>query len=127
MFKWISSLHKKILTSDQFKPKEDLILYLGDYIDRGQKSKQVIDQIIKLKDNKIKTITLIGNHEELMIDFLFNKKNNVQNWLNFGADQTFKSYGIEIVEFNIRPFGRITPVVFHPIKIIMKIDSVLLH
>jgi serine/threonine protein phosphatase 1 len=41
----------------------------------------------------------MGNHEELMIDFLFNKKNNIKNWLNFGADQTFKSYDIEIVEF----------------------------
>ena len=34
-----------------------------------------------------------------MIDFLFNKKNNIKNWLNFGVDQTFKSYDIEIVEF----------------------------
>ena len=95
----LTSLHKKILTSDQFKPKEDLILYLGDYIDRGQKSKQVIDQIIKIKNNKIKTIYLMGNHEELMIDFIFNKKNNIKDWLKFGADQTFKSYDIEIVDF----------------------------
>ena len=34
-----------------------------------------------------------------MIDFLFNKNNNIKNWLNFGADSTFRSYGIEIVEF----------------------------
>ena len=95
----LTSLHKKILTSDQFKVKEDLLIYLGDYIDRGLKSKDVIDQIIKLKTNKIKTIHLMGNHEELMIDFLFNKNNNIKNWLNFGADQTFKSYDIEIVEF----------------------------
>jgi len=95
----LTSLHKKILTNDKFKVKEDLIIYLGDYIDRGLKSKQVIDQIIKLKNKQIKTIHLMGNHEELMIDFLFNKKNNIKNWLNFGADQTFKSYDIEIVEF----------------------------
>ena len=95
----LTSLHKKILTNDKFKVKEDLLIYLGDYIDRGLKSKQVIDQIIKLKNKQIKTIHLMGNHEELMIDFLFNKKNNIKNWLNFGADQTFKSYDIEIVEF----------------------------
>jgi len=95
----LTSLHKKILTNDEFKVKEDLLIYLGDYIDRGLKSKQVIDQIIKLKNKQIKTIHLMGNHEELMIDFLFNKKNNIKNWLNFGADQTFKSYDIEIVEF----------------------------
>ena len=95
----LTFLHKKILTSDKFKAKEDLIIYLGDYIDRGLKSKQVIDQIIKLRNNKIKTKHLLGNHEEMMIDFLFNKKNNIKNWLNFGADQTFKSYNIEIVQF----------------------------
>ena len=95
----LTYLNKKILTNDKFNVKEDLLIYLGDYIDRGLKSKQVIDQIIKLKNKQIKTIHLMGNHEELMIDFLFNKKNNIKNWLNFGADQTFKSYDIEIVEF----------------------------
>jgi serine/threonine protein phosphatase 1 len=92
-------LHEKIFTYDKFNSKDDLLIYLGDYIDRGQKSKQVIDEIIKLKNNKIKIINLMGNHEEFMIDFFSNKINNIKKWLNFGADQTFKSYGIEIVEF----------------------------
>ena len=95
----LTSLHKNILTYNKFDPKNDLLIYLGDYIDRGKNSKEVIDQIIKLKSNKIKTINLMGNHDEFMIDFLFNKNNNIKSWLNFGADSTFRSYGIEIVEF----------------------------
>ena len=95
----LTSLHKNILNYDKFDPKNDLLIYLGDYIDRGKNSKEVIDQIIKLKNNKIKTINLMGNHDEFMIDFLFNKNNNIKSWLNFGADSTFRSYGIEIVEF----------------------------
>ena len=95
----LTSLHKNILTYNKFDPKNDLLIYLGDYIDRGKNSKEVIDQIIKLKDNKIKTVNLLGNHDEFMIDFLFNENNNIKNWLNFGADSTFRSYGIEIVEF----------------------------
>ena len=95
----LTFLHEKIFTNDKFKIKDDLLIYLGDYIDRGLKSKQVIDQIIKLKNNKIKTIHLMGNHEEFMIDFLFNKINNIKKWLNFGVDQTIRSYGIEIVDF----------------------------
>lgn len=95
----LTALHKKIFTKNNFKVKEDLIIYLGDYIDRGLKSKDVIDQIIKLKNNEIKTVNLIGNHEEFMTDFLFNKINNIKNWLNFGVDQTLKSYNIEIVDF----------------------------
>ena len=95
----LTSLHKNILNYDKFDPKNDLLIYLGDYIDRGKNSKEVIDQIIKLKNNKIKTINLMGNHDEFMIDFLFNNNNNIKSWLNFGADSTFRSYGIEIVEF----------------------------
>jgi serine/threonine protein phosphatase 1 len=95
----LTTLHKKILTHDKFDVKKDLLIYLGDYIDRGNNTKGVIDQILKLKNNKIKTINLMGNHDEFMIDFLFNKKNDIKNWLNFGVDQTFRSYDIEIVEF----------------------------
>ncbi|MDA9996861.1 metallophosphoesterase [Candidatus Pelagibacter sp.] len=101
----LTSLHKKILTHDKFDVKNDLIIYLGDYIDRGKNSKEVINQILKLKNNKIKTVNLMGNHDDFMIDFLFNNKNNIENWLNFGLDQTLRSYGIEVVDFIKDGFG----------------------
>ena len=93
------SIHDQIFNYKSYKKEEDLLIYIGDYIDRGPKSKQVIDQILQLKNKEIKTVFLMGNHEEMMIDFLFNKINNLKNWLNYGADQTFKSYDIEVVEF----------------------------
>ena len=95
----LTSLHKNILNYDKFNPRNDLLIYLGDYIDRGKYSKEVIDQILKLRSNNIKTINLMGNHDEFMIDFILNKKNNIKNWVNFGADQTFRSYGVEVVEY----------------------------
>ncbi len=95
----LTSLHKNILTYDKFDPKNDIIVYLGDYIDRGKNSKQVIDQILKLKKDKINIINLLGNHDQFLVDFLINENNNIKNWLEFGADQTFRSYNIEIVEF----------------------------
>ncbi len=98
-FSELTSLHKKILTHEKYNIKKDFIIYLGDYIDRGKKSKEVINQIIKLKDKNIKTINLMGNHDEFMVNFLFNRKNNLKDWINFGADFTFRSYGIELVEF----------------------------
>jgi serine/threonine protein phosphatase 1 len=82
----LTSLHKKILTHDKFDVKNDLIIYLGDYIDRGKNSKDTINQILKLKNNKIKTV-------------------NIENWLNFGLDQTLRSYGIEVVDFIKDGFG----------------------
>ena len=93
------SIHDQIFNYKNYKKEEDLLIYIGDYIDRGPKSKQVIDQILQLKNKEIKTVFLMGNHEEMMIDFLFNKINNLENWLINGADQTFKSYDIEVVDF----------------------------
>ena len=93
------SIHNKIFNYPNYKKEEDLLVYLGDYIDRGPKSKQVVDQILNLKNEGINTTFLMGNHDELMFDFLFKEINNLKNWLNFGADNTFKSYDIEVVEF----------------------------
>ena len=97
--KELISLQKKILNAKGFKKDNDLLIYIGDYIDRGPHSKTVIDQVIKLQKENIKSIFLMGNHEEVMIDFLFNKINNLSYWLQLGADQTFKSYDIEITDF----------------------------
>ena len=93
------SLHDKIFNQFSFNKKNDLLVYLGDYIDRGPNSKDVINHILKLQKEKINSIFLMGNHEQIMIDFVFNKINNLRYWLNLGTDQTFKSYKIEIAEF----------------------------
>ena len=97
--KQLISLQKKIINTESFKKDNDLLIYLGDYIDRGPHSKIVINQIIKLQKENIKSIFLMGNHEQLMIDFLFNNINNLRYWLGLGADQTFKNYDIEVAEF----------------------------
>ena len=97
--KELLSLHNKILNHSDFNKDEDLLLYIGDYIDRGPNSQGVIDEIISLKKENIKTVFLIGNHEQVMIDFLLNKINNLSYWLDLGADKTFNSYDIEVAEF----------------------------
>ena len=93
------TLQDKIFNYPEYNKDEDLLLYLGDYIDRGPSPKDVINHILKLQTEGIKSIFLMGNHEQFMIDFLFNKINNLRNWLMNGADQTFKSYDIEVAEF----------------------------
>ena len=97
--KELRQVNQKIFNNKKFNEKEDLIIYLGDYIDRGLKSKDVIDELIDLKKSKLKTIFLKGNHDEFMIDFITNSKNNIRPWLNFGVDQTFRSYNIELVKY----------------------------
>ena len=97
--KQLISLQNRIFKDENFNKEKDILLYLGDYIDRGLQSKDVIDHLIKLKKDGIKSIFLMGNHEQVMSDFLFNKINNLRYWLNLGADKTFRSYDIEVAEF----------------------------
>ena len=97
--KQLTSLHNKIFNHLSFNKKDDLLVYLGDYIDRGSNSKDVINHILKLQKEKINSIFLMGNHEQVLIDFLFKKINNLRYWIDLGADKTFRSYGIEIAEF----------------------------
>ena len=97
--KQLAYLQDKIFNYPSYKKESDLIIYLGDYIDRGPNAKGVINRILELQKEKVNSIFLMGNHEQIMIDFVFNKINNLRYWLNLGADQTFKSYEIEIAEF----------------------------
>ena len=73
--KQLIALQNNIFNYPKFNKDEDLLLYLGDYIDRGPSSKNVINRILQLQKEGIKSIFLKGNHELFMIDFLFNKIN----------------------------------------------------
>ena len=97
--KQLITLQDKIFNYPKYNKDEDLLLYLGDYIDRGQHPKDVINHILQLQTKGIKSVFLKGNHEQFMIDYLINKINNLSNWIMNGADQTFKSYDIEVAEF----------------------------
>jgi len=53
----------------------DTLIFVGDYIDRGDNSKAVVDRLIKLKkDKRYTTAFLMGNHEQMFIEFLANKQ-----------------------------------------------------
>ena len=59
---------------DQINPDltRDRLLFVGDYIDRGPQSKEVVDYIIRLKNLAPpgQIICLKGNHEAMFLDFL---------------------------------------------------------
>lgn len=73
--------------------KSDKLILLGDYIDRGDKSKEVVDFILELLENGYDIIPLIGNHEAMLLDANENEK-NISKWIQNGGDKTLKSFGI---------------------------------
>lgn len=71
------------------------IVYLGDYIDRGLQSKQVVELLLEPQLPGFDTVFLKGNHEQAMLDFL-DYPEATAGWLSFGGRETLMSYGINV-------------------------------
>jgi serine/threonine protein phosphatase 1 len=97
----------KALIEEQLKPsRQDIIYFLGDYIDRGPDSKGVIDYIMKLRRNDYNIRMLRGNHEDYLIRTYDNEtvrknilgisfQNNLRKeWFKYGGKETLKSFGV---------------------------------
>lgn len=86
----VNELEEKLkLIKLDSKEENPEIVFLGDYIDRGNDSKKVIDILCSLKN----CVFLKGNHEDMLIKALKNKKYNT--WLSLGGYKTVLSYGIK--------------------------------
>ena len=74
--------------------KSDKLVLLGDYIDRGPQSKEVVDFIIELQSKGYDIVTLMGNHEAMLIDAMENEK-NFSKWIHNGGGRTLISFDVE--------------------------------
>ena len=72
---------------------EDRLVFLGDYIDRGPQSRQVIDYLIALKKRLPRTVCLRGNHEQMLLEALTGDIDAVGLFLFNGGSATVSSYG----------------------------------
>ncbi len=70
---------------------EDTIITLGDYIDRGPDSQNVVDQLLDLS-GVTRLVTLLGNHEIMLLDVLAGSDDG-EAWKQYGGKETLASYG----------------------------------
>lgn len=70
--------------------ENDTIIFLGDYIDRGPDSFEVIEYLLKIAV-MYKTVFLTGNHEDMFIAF-YTRGENYYNYIRNGGGTTIKSY-----------------------------------
>lgn len=71
---------------------KDTLIFLGDYIDRGEDPKGVVDYLLGLSKSSSRVECLKGNHEAMFLDFLLGK--NREMFLANGGWKTLASYGI---------------------------------
>jgi serine/threonine protein phosphatase 1 len=70
---------------------DDRIITLGDYVNRGDDSKSVLDMLIELS-GRCRLVPILGNHEEQMLRALGDKA-EFKWWMEFGGSVTLDSYG----------------------------------
>ncbi|MDF2095502.1 metallophosphoesterase family protein [Aquibaculum arenosum] len=72
-----------------------VLIYLGDYVDRGPASCEVLDRLVAGPPQGFEQVCLRGNHEEMMLGFLTGNPALGGLWLDYGGDETCRSYGVD--------------------------------
>lgn len=92
----LGALHARIVADAQSRvTTRRIIVYLGDYIDRGPDSRAVIDLVRSDHPQGFEKVWLRGNHEDFLIRFLHDAYVG-HNWLANGGGATLASYGIDV-------------------------------
>lgn len=79
---------------DWVKPTaDDLVVALGDYVDRGPDTRGVLDRLIELKQSGMSLVCLRGNHEVMMLAAKTGGREDRKMWADVGGLQTLGSYG----------------------------------
>lgn len=70
---------------------DDTLIVLGNVIDRGPKSKDVIELLLAAFE-RCRLISIMGNHEEMLLGVLTHAR-PIREWLDLGGQETLLSYG----------------------------------
>jgi len=80
---------------DETTHQTPTIVFVGDYVDRGEESAKVLRRLFDMcRETENQIICLAGNHEEMLLQFLDNPTKYGARWLRFGGLQTMASFGI---------------------------------
>jgi len=72
-----------------------VIIYLGDYVDRGLNTREVIDMLLSPPPDGFERVCLKGNHEAMMLDFLGDAAAG-PGWMELGGKATLLSYAVGV-------------------------------
>ena len=90
----LARLHAMILADAETAPdRKRVLIYLGDYVDRGPGSFEVVDALIYQPLAGFEAVHLMGNHEDMMLEFLDGPPAPL--WTANGGIATLASYGVE--------------------------------
>lgn len=92
----LDDLHEKIRQDlKNPRPAKVVVIYLGDYIDRGPHSAGVLERLTQRSIPNTDVILLKGNHEEMLERFLDAPQSGIF-WRQLGGAETLQSYRIDV-------------------------------
>lgn len=107
----IHGCHRALLEAEKYIiedaariPGRKLLMHLGDYVDRGPRSSEVLQHLCEPPPDGFDRYCLLGNHDDAFLKFLDDPRAN-GGWLDFGAGPTLASYGIDLT-YLLREEGR---------------------
>jgi serine/threonine protein phosphatase 1 len=97
-YREMMALYKTLLEAG-LKPEKDLVIFMGDYLDRGPDSKKVVEQLIKWHKQYPHWVFLYGNHEDILKNWMEGKQKYQEDyqWSCFlynGGKDTLRSYSL---------------------------------
>ncbi|NUR45119.1 MAG: serine/threonine protein phosphatase [Sphingomonas sp.] len=108
----LEHLLAKIHADLQRRPaRKTLLVFVGDLIDRGPSSAQVIERLRCYHRDGVKPVFLLGNHEEVMLRALAGDSTVVESWLQFGGLQCLQSYGVTLAKLRGRSAEEVIEIV----------------
>ena len=108
----LEHLLAKIHAEMQHRPaRKVLIVFVGDLIDRGPSSAQVIERLRCYRRDGVQTVFLLGNHEEVMLRALAGDSTVIESWLQFGGLQCLQSYGVTLARLRRRSAEEVVEIV----------------
>ncbi len=84
---------KEVLKLSKFNYKKDKLIVLGDVVDGGKRTKDCIEELLKIKN----LVYIIGNHDQWFMQHLSNGFDE-EIWLQQGGANTLRSYGAIVKE-----------------------------
>lgn len=75
-------------------PPDWRLIHLGDYVDRGPQSREVIDLLARRTASDPRVLALLGNHDQGLLDYLHAPETE-HLFARFGGETTARSYGVE--------------------------------
>jgi serine/threonine protein phosphatase 1 len=99
----LEHLLAKIHADLQRRPaRKTLLVFVGDLIDRGPSSAQVIERLRCYRREGVRPVFLLGNHEEVLLRIIGGDASVIESWLKFGGLECLQSYGVSLAKLRGR-------------------------